>query len=112
MSLSPILPNFRDATKYWGLEEFMNIRPTAVTNAANLALLMVNLSYRCLPEMRQIHPGCSVLDLKAHYRGVKFVEETLKMLPNKPEPVLLRRVFAKIASLGRSHAVPPDPRAS
>jgi putative transposase len=99
--------NFRDAKQYWGLEDFMNIRPTAVTNAANLALFMVNLSYRCLQDPCQ--PACSVLDLKAHYRGVKYVEETLKMLPEPPEPDLLRRIFATIASLGRIHAAPRAP---
>jgi hypothetical protein len=30
--------NFRDAKQYWGLEDFMNVTPTAVTNAANLSL--------------------------------------------------------------------------
>ena len=36
--------NFRDAKQYWGLEDFMNVTPTAVTNAANLSLFMVNVS--------------------------------------------------------------------
>lgn len=36
--------NFRDAKQYWGLEDFMNISQTAVTNAANLSLFMVNFS--------------------------------------------------------------------
>jgi putative transposase len=36
--------NFRDAKQFWGLEDFMNVNPTAVTNAANLSLFMVNLS--------------------------------------------------------------------
>src|SRR6266699_918198 len=26
--------NFRDAKQYWGLEDFMNVTPTGVTNAA------------------------------------------------------------------------------
>jgi len=90
----------------------MNIRPTAVTNAANLALFMVNVSYRCLQDMRQINPACSVLDLKAHYRGAKYVEEMFKMLPEKPEPILFAQIWAKIASLGRIHAVPPASLAS
>jgi len=34
--------NFRDAKQYWGLEDFMNVTPTGVTNAANLSLFMVN----------------------------------------------------------------------
>src|SRR4030095_9121421 len=38
--------NFRDAKQYWGLEDFMNVTHTGVTNAANLALFMVNIAYR------------------------------------------------------------------
>jgi DDE superfamily endonuclease len=101
--------NFRDAKQYWGLEDFMNISPTAVTNAANLSLFMVNLVERVLQDVRRHQPACSVLDLKAHCRGAKYVEETIKMLPEKPEPVLLARIVAKIVGLGRIHAVPADP---
>ena len=36
--------NFRDAKQFWGLEDFMNVSPTAVTNAANLSLFMVDVS--------------------------------------------------------------------
>jgi len=36
--------NFRDAKQYWGLEDFMNVKKTAVTNAANLSFFMVNIS--------------------------------------------------------------------
>jgi len=38
--------NFRDAKQYWGLEDFMTVTETAVTNAANLSLFMVNRLYR------------------------------------------------------------------
>jgi len=104
--------NFRDAKQCWGLEDFMNVRPTAVTNAATRSLFMVNLAYRRLQDLRHLHPEFSVLDLKAHYRATKYVEETLKMLPEKLEPILVARIFAKMASLGRIHAVPPDSLAS
>jgi hypothetical protein len=36
--------NFRDAIQYWGLEDFINVTPTGVTNATNLALCMVNMA--------------------------------------------------------------------
>ncbi len=36
--------NFINAKKFWGLEEFMNIKETGVTNAANLSFFRVNLS--------------------------------------------------------------------
>ena len=101
--------NFRDAKQYWGLEDFMNTHPTAVTNAANLALFMVNLTERLLQERRPRHPAISVLDLKAHGRGAKYVEETIKLLPEKPEPVLLERIFTTIVGIGRIHALPLDP---
>jgi putative transposase len=101
--------NFRDAKQYWGLEDFMNISPTAVTNAANLSLFMVNLVARLLQDVRGHLPACSVLDLKAHCRGIKYVEETIKMLPETPEPVLLERIFAKIVAIGRIHSAPADP---
>jgi putative transposase len=101
--------NFRDAKQYWGLEDFMNTSPTAVENAANLSLFMVNLVERLLQEVRQHQGECSVLDLKAQCRGAKYVEETIKLLPEMPEPVLLERIFAKIAGIGRIHAPPADP---
>jgi DDE superfamily endonuclease len=101
--------NFRDAKQYWGLEDFMNTNPTAVTNAANLALFMVNLVERVLQDVRQRQGAVSVLDLKAHCRGAKYVEETIKLLPETPEPVLLERIFTKIVGIGRIHAVPVDP---
>jgi putative transposase len=99
--------NFRDAKQYWGLEDFMNVSETAVTNAANLSLFMVNLSQRLLGDRRSIDPATSILDLKALYRGTKYVAEAIEMLPTKPEPILLTRIFNKLASLGRIHGGQP-----
>jgi putative transposase len=101
--------NFRDAKQYWGLEDFLTTSPTAVENAANLSLFMVNLVERLLQEVRHRHPTDSVLDLKAYCRGAKYVEETIKLLPETPEPILLERIVAKIVGIGRIHAVPADP---
>jgi hypothetical protein len=101
--------NFRDAKQYWGLEDFMVTDPTGVTNAANLSLFMVNLVERVLQDIRPCHPAISVLDLKAHCRGAKYVEETLKLLPERPEPVILERIFTKLVGIGRIHAANPDP---
>jgi putative transposase len=52
----PIEFTFRDAKQSWGLEDFMNIRGTAITNAANLSLFMVNLTYVLLGELRHTDP--------------------------------------------------------
>src|SRR5215204_5879487 len=92
--------NFRDAKPYWGLEDFMNVTPTGVTNAANLALFMVNVAYRLRADVHPRDPDYSVLDLKADCRGYKYVEETIKMLPEKPEPIVLRQILHKVAGLG------------
>src|SRR4029453_11247380 len=99
--------NFRDAKQYWGLEDFMNVTPRGVTNAANLSLFMVNVAYRLRTEIQQHAPDYSVLDLKADCRGYKYVEETIKMLPEKPEPVLLAKILNRVAGLGRIHAAQP-----
>jgi putative transposase len=99
--------NFRDAKQYWGLEDFMNVTPTGVTNAANLSLFMVNVAYRLRADLRQQDPDYSVLDLKADCRGYKYVTETIKLLPEKPEPVLLGQILHQVAGLGRIHASQP-----
>jgi putative transposase len=95
--------DFRDAKQYWGLEDFMNIKETAVTNAANLSLFMVNLSRALLQPFRQNQPEYGILDLKSHYRGYRYVRETIKMLPQKPDAILLADIFQQIASLGAVH---------
>ena len=100
--------NFRDAKQYWGLEDFMNVTPPGVTNAANLSLFMVNVAYQLRLDVRQRAPDDSVLDLKAACRGYKYLEETIKMLPEKPEPVLLAKILNHVAGLGRIHAAQPS----
>lgn len=101
--------NFRDAKQFWGLDDFMNVKQTAVTNAANLSLFMVNVTHCLLADFRQHNPCFGVLDLKAHFRGYKYVDETLKLLPEKPEPILLARIYDRIATLGSIHAAKPAP---
>jgi len=59
----------------------MNVSQPTVTNAANL--------------------------LKAHFRGRKYVSETIKLLPEKPDPILLAQVFDTVARLGSIHPVEP-----
>jgi hypothetical protein len=97
--------NFRDAKQYWGLEDFMNTQEIPLTNALNLSLFMVNVSQVLLREFRQSSSDSGVLDLKAYFRAAKYFEETIKMLPEKPEPILLHQIFSKVASLGCIHSV-------
>lgn len=100
--------NFRDAKQYWGLEDFMHITPTGVTNAANLSLFMVNVAYRLRADVHPRDPDYSILDLKADWRGYKYVEETIQMLPEKPEPILLAKIRNHVACLGRIHVSLPS----
>ena len=39
--------------------------------------------YRCQ------NPEYSVLYLKSHYGGLKYIHEILKILPQKPEPIVI-----------------------
>lgn len=95
--------NFRDAKQCWGLDDFMNVKQEAVTNAANLSFFMVNFSSVLLRQYRKNNPEFSVLDLKSHYRGYRYVAETIKLLPQKPEGILLAEIFQQIARLGMVH---------
>jgi len=104
--------NFRDAKQYWGLEDFMNVKETPVANAANLSLFMVNVAHLLLRDFRQKDSTVNVLDLKAYYRGRKYVAETIKWLPQKPEPILLAQIFDKVSCLGRVHDPLPSPSPS
>jgi hypothetical protein len=95
--------NFRDAKQFWGLEDFMNIRETQLRNALNLSLFMTNLSQVLLREFRQTNPESGILDLKAYYRAAKYFEETIKMLPQKPEPILFEQIFGRLATFSYIH---------
>ncbi len=99
---------FRDAKQFWGLEDFMTVSATGVSNAANLSLFMVNLTSILLEAVRQADPQCSVLDLKARYRGAAYVRELIKLLPETPDEDLTARLFQQVAQLGRIHPIEPQ----
>ena len=85
--------NFRDAKQYWGLEDFMNVSPQAVSNAGNLSKQM-------LKPYREQDPNFSVLDLKAQFRAQRYLAETIKLLPISPEPHLISRIWQRLTRLG------------
>jgi putative transposase len=100
--------NVRDAKQYWGLEDFMVVKQTPVDNSANLAMFMVNLSHAVMRPRRPHGPELSVTDLKAWFRRKKYVVDTLKWLPEMPEPIFIDQAMAKVAALGRvNHAITP-----
>ncbi len=101
--------NFRDAKQYWGLEDFMSVNEKPVYNSANLAMFMVNVSQALIRPMRAQWPAFSVNDLKAWFRGRKYVVETLKLLPEMPDSLFIDQVVSQMAELGRvNHAVNPS----
>jgi hypothetical protein len=83
----------------------MNVKEVPLTNALNLSLFMVNVSQVLLAEFCKSNPQSSGLDLEAYCRAARYFEETLKMLPEKPEPILIQQVFGRFVSLGCIHPV-------
>ena len=100
--------NFRDAKQYWGLEDFMSVNERPVHNSANLAMFMVNVSHALIRPMRAQWLEFSVNDLKAWFRGRKYVVETLKLLPEMPNAIFIEQVVSQMAGLGRvNHTANP-----
>jgi putative transposase len=92
---------FRDAKQYWGMEDFMNIKKTAIYNWTNLSTFMVNFTHGL--RKNSAMKDMSILDLKAHYHGIKYVKEVFKLLPNLVSDYLIKKVSDKIANLGAIH---------
>ena len=102
--------NFRDAKQHFGLEDFMNVSEQGVTNAANVSFFMENLSQAILKDQSQPGRINGILDLKSYFRGLKYAKETLKLLLEKPAPIIMEEIIEKVGSLGRIHseiATPP-----
>ena len=96
--------NFRDAKQFWGMEDFMTITATPVTNAVNLALFMVNVSQRLLADFRGSQPDAGVLDLKAFFRGRKYAQATIELLPEPPAPDIIATIVQYVAGMGAIHS--------
>jgi putative transposase len=100
--------NFRDAKQHWGLDDFMNTSQQTVTNAVNLAFLMLNLSQAMLKPYRLHDPDFSVRDLKSQFRARRYLSETIKMLPQTPEPDLISRIWQRLTRFGGIRTRPLD----
>ncbi len=92
--------NFRDAKQFWGFEDFMNVQPTPVANAVGLSFFMVNFSHLLLTQFRKAIPEGSLLDLKAHFRARRYARETLKLLPDGADPILMEQILETMPALG------------
>ena len=95
--------NFRDAKQFWGLDDFINVKETPVNNAVNLSMFMVNVSAKLREMFGSEHLGFGVLDIKARYRGQKYLQETLKILPQKPETIVINNIAEHLGAIGAIH---------
>ena len=95
--------NFRDAKQFWGLEDFMNIKETPITNAVCLSFFMVNLSHVLLQQLRQKDADAGVLDLKGFFRGRRYAIETLNLLPEPPSSFISDQIVRIVTALGSIH---------
>ena len=86
----------------------MNTSQQTVTNAVNLAFLMVNLSHIMLIPYRERNPEFSVRDLKAQFRARRYLTETIKMLLETPEPDLISRIWQRLSRFGGIRTRPLD----
>ena len=100
--------NFRDAKQYWGLQDAMNVNKIPVNNAANLSMFMVSVSAKLTDTFRCENIEYSVLDLKSQDRGLKYVDEILKILPQKPEPIVIQQITEHLGSIGAIHWTQPE----
>jgi len=92
--------NFRDAKQSFGLEDFMNVSPPAVTNAVGLAFLMVNLFAILLATHRMDSPDFSVLDLKTLFHARRYLHETIIALPEPLPPHIISGIWQRFTALG------------
>ena len=95
---------FRDAKQHFGLEDFMGVTKTSVANGIGLPLFMGNLSAHLLEPLRLHSVEAGIVDLKSGYRGRFYASLVLKMLPQRPEPILCERLIEQIGRLGCIHA--------
>jgi hypothetical protein len=92
--------NFRDAKQYFGLDDFMNVSPAAVSNAVGLAFFMCNLSAVLLAAQRTLQPDFSILDLTVLCRARRYLHETIIALPETPTPNIISAIWQRVSSLG------------
>ena len=69
-----------------------NVNNIPINTAVNLSMIMVNVSAKLMNTHRCKNTRYSVLELKAHYRGLKYLHETLKILPQKPESIVIQHI--------------------
>ena len=97
--------NFRDAKEFWGLEDFMNVKQDAVHNADNLSFFMVNVSHILIEKFRVNNDNkkSDIRDLISHRRGIKYFNETLKLLLKLNPNIYMPKSIEDVTSIGFIH---------
>jgi hypothetical protein len=83
------------------MEDFMNVKEIAVNNGVNLSTFMVNIAHSLHKDFD--NEEMSVLDMKAHFHGLKYAQEVFKLLPEFPDDILIKRIYSRITSIGAIH---------
>lgn len=97
--------NFRNAKQYFGLADFKNIKHKQIKNAVGLAFFMNNISL-ILAEQAKIkwqQEEVSILDLKAYYRGEKYLYFILNTLEIEQKGILNDNQKQQIMKIGAIH---------
>ena len=93
--------NFRDAKQFFGLEDFMNIKKEAVTNAANLSMFMVNFSQIVLKKVPE--EAKSIADLKSRSQSLFYLDRVIKIEPQIQKVISFKRIKKAITDIGCIH---------
>jgi putative transposase len=91
--------NFREAKQHWGLEDFMVTQKNKVNNASQISMFMVNVSQALMVSREEE----SVIDLKAHFHGLRYVREVLKILQKNGKDIKISPILEEVSQLGRIH---------
>lgn len=94
--------NFRDAKQYFGLSDFKNIKQQQVKNAVGLAFFMDNISMILIEQAKKEwdEEFVSIQDLKAYFRGEKYLNCILNTLEIDPKDILNQAEVQQILKIG------------
>jgi putative transposase len=102
--------NFRDAKQYFGLADFKNIKQQQVKNAVGLAFFMDNISMILIEQAKTEWKEeiVSIQDLKAYFRGEKYLNCILNTLEIDQKDILNQtdvQQILKIGAINRTNSV-------
>jgi len=101
--------NFRDAKQYFGLSDFKNIKQRQVKNAVGLAFFMDNISMVLIEQAKEKwnEEFVSIQDLKAYFRGEKYLNFILNTLEIDQKEILNQADIQQILKIGAINRTNP-----